>query len=175
MMASNYTENYGLCQWEATDSFVRTEFNQDNARIDAALKDLEDTKAEQAALSSLSATVSGKASQSSVNSLSTAVNQKCRMKAGTYTGSGSATGDSQTISMGFPVKAALVETTDGQRPYSSSRGITGGLILEGAPLGRNADYPLGKISGSSLVVYKQPESQGSLNSTNTTYYYVAFG
>ena len=109
-MASSYTENYGLCQWEATDSFVRTEFNQDNARIDAALKDLEDTKAEQAALSSLSATVSGKASQSSVNSLSTAVNQKCRMKAGTYTGSGSATGDSQTISMGFPVKAALVET-----------------------------------------------------------------
>ena len=69
-MASNYTGNYGLCQWEATDSFVRTEFNQDNARIDAALKDLEDTKAEQAALSSLSATVSGKASQSSVNSLS---------------------------------------------------------------------------------------------------------
>ena len=43
-MASNYTGNYGLCQWEATDSFVRTEFNQDNARIDAALKDLEDTK-----------------------------------------------------------------------------------------------------------------------------------
>ena len=36
-MASNYTENYGLCQWEAGDNFVRTEFNQDNARIDAAL------------------------------------------------------------------------------------------------------------------------------------------
>ena len=36
-MASNYTENYGLCQWEAMDSFVRTEFNQDNAKIDAAL------------------------------------------------------------------------------------------------------------------------------------------
>ena len=37
-MASNYTENYGLCQWEAKDSFVRTEFNQDNAKIDAAIK-----------------------------------------------------------------------------------------------------------------------------------------
>ena len=36
-MASNYTENYGLCQWEPGDNFVRTEFNQDNARIDAAL------------------------------------------------------------------------------------------------------------------------------------------
>ena len=36
-MASNYTTNYGLCQWEPGDSFVRTEFNADNARIDAAL------------------------------------------------------------------------------------------------------------------------------------------
>ena len=36
-MASSYTENYGLCQWEPGDNFVRTEFNQDNARIDAAL------------------------------------------------------------------------------------------------------------------------------------------
>ena len=44
-MASNYTENYGLCQWEATDSFVRTEFNQDNARIDAALGRVEDLAA----------------------------------------------------------------------------------------------------------------------------------
>ena len=39
-MASSYTENYGLCQWEPGDSFVRTEFNQDNARIDAALAGL---------------------------------------------------------------------------------------------------------------------------------------
>ncbi len=36
-MASNYTTNYGLCQWEAGDQFVRSEFNQDNAKIDAAL------------------------------------------------------------------------------------------------------------------------------------------
>ena len=36
-MASNYTTNYGLCQWEATDQFVRSEFNQDNQKIDAAL------------------------------------------------------------------------------------------------------------------------------------------
>lgn len=47
-MASNYTTNYGLCQWEAGDQFVRSEFNQDNARIDAALKSVADTAAEQA-------------------------------------------------------------------------------------------------------------------------------
>ena len=39
-MASNYTQNYGLCQWEATDQVLRTDFNQDNQKIDAAIKDL---------------------------------------------------------------------------------------------------------------------------------------
>lgn len=36
-MASNQTSNYGLSQWEATDQVQRTEFNADNAKIDAAL------------------------------------------------------------------------------------------------------------------------------------------
>ena len=37
-MASNHTTNYNLNQWEATDKVLRTEFNADNAKIDAALK-----------------------------------------------------------------------------------------------------------------------------------------
>ena len=36
-MASNYTSNYQLCQWEGTDKVLRTDFNGDNAKIDAAL------------------------------------------------------------------------------------------------------------------------------------------
>ena len=36
-MASSQTSNYGLSQWEATDQVQRTEFNVDNAKIDAAL------------------------------------------------------------------------------------------------------------------------------------------
>ena len=36
-MASGYTTNYSLCQWQPEDSFLREEFNQDNARIDAAI------------------------------------------------------------------------------------------------------------------------------------------
>jgi len=55
-MASKYTSNYGLCQWAETDKVLRTEFNADNAKIDAALK-------------SLSTTVNGKASTTSLNSL----------------------------------------------------------------------------------------------------------
>ena len=36
-MASNQTSNYGLSQWEATDQVQRAEFNEDNAKVDAAL------------------------------------------------------------------------------------------------------------------------------------------
>lgn len=41
-MASNYTEYYGFCQWEATDQVLRTEFNEGNAKVDEALKGLAD-------------------------------------------------------------------------------------------------------------------------------------
>lgn len=41
-MASNYTEQYGLCQWEATDQVLRTDFNEDNAKIEAALLAIQD-------------------------------------------------------------------------------------------------------------------------------------
>ena len=36
-MASNYTEHYRLCQWDAADQVLREEFNQDNKKIDGAL------------------------------------------------------------------------------------------------------------------------------------------
>ena len=47
-MASNYTEHYDLCQWEATDQVQRTDFNADNAKIDAALDALAGQVAEKA-------------------------------------------------------------------------------------------------------------------------------
>ena len=36
-MASNYTENYQLPIWAADDAFLRTEFNEANEKIDAAI------------------------------------------------------------------------------------------------------------------------------------------
>ena len=41
-MASKQTANYGLNQWEAGDQVLRTEFNADNAKIDAAIKQVEE-------------------------------------------------------------------------------------------------------------------------------------
>ena len=204
-MASNYTENYGLCQWEAGDSFVRTEFNQDNAKIDAALKDLEDTKAEQAALEGLSATVAGKAEQAALDSLSAAVGGnadqtaldslttavagkaeqaalenlsdtvelKCRMKTGTYTGNGTDYRDSQTIDVGFPIQAVLVENRAGNRSQAVNAATLGGLALKGTSLYN--DETLVSISGSSFTVYVGGQYKGNLNREGTTYLYVAWG
>lgn len=40
----NYTQNYKLNQWAALDKVQRTDFNADNAKIDAALGALSDGK-----------------------------------------------------------------------------------------------------------------------------------
>ena len=40
-MATNHTTNYQLNQWEAGDQVLRTEFNQDNQKIDTALAGLD--------------------------------------------------------------------------------------------------------------------------------------
>ena len=44
-MATNYTTNYQLNQWEPTDPVIRTDFNADNAKIEAALAQLQSEKA----------------------------------------------------------------------------------------------------------------------------------
>lgn len=49
-MASKQTEHYKLSQWEATDSVLRHDFNDDNGKIDAALHGLVESKAEKTAL-----------------------------------------------------------------------------------------------------------------------------
>ena len=82
-MASNHTTNYNLNQWEGTDKVLRTDFNEDNAKIDAALKTNADaiaaetaartaavsSKADAATVAALSQTVSGKADQADVDAL----------------------------------------------------------------------------------------------------------
>ena len=69
-MSTDHTTNYDLNQWEGTDKVLRTEFNADNAKIDAALKTNADAiAAEAAAREALAGTVSGKADQSDVDAL----------------------------------------------------------------------------------------------------------
>ena len=68
-MATNYTTNYQLNQWEPADQVLRTDFNADNAKLDTALKSLSDQvvqKADASTVSSLSQTVAAKAEQNAL-------------------------------------------------------------------------------------------------------------
>ena len=49
-MATNQTANYDLNQWLSTDQVLRTDFNADNAKLDAALGALNRSKADSAQL-----------------------------------------------------------------------------------------------------------------------------
>jgi len=105
-MASSYTSNYSLCQWAASDKVLRSEFNADNAKIDAALQ-------------AVNSRVDGKASTSALNSLKSTVNAlsqtvtgqggtlehkgNCQIAFSTYVGDGA---DTKTLT--FPRKPLAV-------------------------------------------------------------------
>ena len=83
-MATNQTTNYQLNQWEPADAVQRVEFNQDNAKMDAALKSLSDQviqKADQSALNTVISAVNQKADASTANALSQAVASKADQSA----------------------------------------------------------------------------------------------
>ena len=107
-MASNHTEHFSLNQWQADDQVKRTDFNEDNAKIDSALKDLaaaQAEKADQTALDALAAEVAKKAATAALDALSKKLAAMPCLVTGTYTGDGA---ESRLISLGFQPKALLV-------------------------------------------------------------------
>ena len=90
---ANYTEHYQLHQWEPTDDFLRTDFNTDFAKIDAALGE--------------------KAETEELVEVRNLAESKCRAVVGSYTGNGAAR---QTVNMGFRPKVVVVDDTSS---YSS--------------------------------------------------------
>ena len=87
-MSTNHTEHYQLCLWEEDDPVQRTDFNEDNEKIERALK----KKAEQSALDTLAGQVAKKAEQSALEALTgqvTALEQgRLRYKFDSYIGTG---------------------------------------------------------------------------------------
>ena len=62
------TTNYQLCQWDGEDRILRTDFNEDNAKIDAALKSHANS------IATINSTLPGKADAATVTSLSNKLN-----------------------------------------------------------------------------------------------------
>ncbi len=99
-MATNHTTNYQLNQWEATDQVLRTEFNEDNAKIDAALNGL-DTE------------MAGLKSQLEANDAAHAGFGNCQIYTDSYTGKGTngAAGANQ-LTFPKPPLLIVVSSTD---------------------------------------------------------------
>ena len=93
---ATYTENYQLHQWVPEDDFLRTDFNTDFQKIDAALAGLEAGKAAQSSLAAL---------QSGISSAQSTANGRARAILGSYTGNGAET---RSISVGASPKAVIL-------------------------------------------------------------------
>ena len=160
-MASNHTEHFSLNQWQADDQVKRTDFNEDNAKIDAALNDLSGGLAEKATTAALE-TVSKKLAA-----------MPC-LVTGTYTGDGT---DSRLISLGFQPKALLVMIEEGYsaRPYTDDH--YGGLALPGKPVCLQTSYGTNyilTIESKGFRVYYNRDRYILSNQKDTNYYYLAW-
>ena len=176
-MASNHTEHFSLNQWQADDQVKRTDFNEDNAKIDAALNDLSGglaEKADQTALDALAAEVAKKATTAALEALSKKLASMPCLVTGTYTGDGA---ESRLISLGFQPKALLVMREEGYsaRPYTDD--YYGGLALPGKPVclqtSYGTDYIL-TIESKGFRVYYNRDRYILSNQKDTNYYYLAW-
>ena len=155
-MASNHTTNYNLNQWEATDKVLRTEFNEDNAKIDAALK------ANAAAIDTLETQlVSGLAGTGN-----------CQIELKTYTGNGKY-GEYQPTRLTFSAVPALV-LIFGYRAICVHRGGSfSGTLSASTGSGTGVDNISFSWSGNTVSFYSNnPGAQ--LNADGQTYWAVAF-
>ena len=173
-MASNYTEHYDLCQWEATDQVQRTEFNADNAKVDAALAG----KADMEAVSSLQTAVAAKAEQAALSALTervAALEVLPQLATGTYTGNGAA---SRFISLGFTPKALLVFTSEGYPASPYVNYYFGGMAFPELPVevfDRVGDkVQVLEITEDGFRVFYDYDLDLYSNQKDTKYYYMAW-
>ena len=149
-MASNYTENYGLCQWEATDQVLREEFNQDNAKVDTALEALDNL-------------VTQHGEQLSAQEAAIAKLGNCTIYYTTYTGTGTTT-PKQT----FPGKPLVVMVAESQKGYSfiAWRGMQ--VVLPHHQQSGILELPL--TWGEDFLSWSHDSSaERGLNESGTTY------
>ena len=160
-MASNHTEHFSLNQWQADDQVKRADFNEDNAKIDAALD-------------ALAAEVAKKATTAALEALSKKLASMPCLVTGTYTGDGT---DSRLISLGFQPKALLVMIEEGYsaRPYTDD--YYGGLALPGKPVCLQTSYGTNyilTIESKGFRVYYNRDRYILSNQKDTNYYYLAW-
>ena len=158
-MSTNYTSHYNLCQWEPNDPVLRTDFNADNAKLDAALKSQSTQLAQ--ALKKSDAAYSP---------------QFQPVVVGTYTGN---TVPSQKITLNFRPRAVIAMLLTGEVHFTDAgdRLIRIAAALDGVP-GGNTGFPAVEIENDGFRVYLSIETGGKvqyqMNLPNRQYVYFAF-
>ena len=154
-MASNQTANYRLSQWEAEDAVRRVDFNADNAKIDAALKAVNqrlDGKADASVVDGLSQTVAGHTGTLSSHAGSISHLGNCQVYNGSYTGDGGAT---KSLSFpGYPVFVLIQDAGYGsqfllrgaERPLGDYNHVS--MSATWTPRGVSWTYPNADSSGA---------------------------
>ena len=168
----NRTTNYNLCQFEASDQVQRTDFNEDNAKIDAAIAAEADARQSgdgslSSRISSLSSTVSGKASQSALNTVKNQVAKlgNCQLHYATYKGN-----NTQTLTLSFPrlpYLTRLINLSDPVQTFTLVRGAGRGVSDNAV----RPSYASVTWSGNSFTA-ALPDTD--LNRLNCTYAVIAF-
>ena len=152
-MASHQTTNFQLCQWEADDEVLRTDFNSDNLKIENALSAIK--------------TVADKAYTT----------DSAPVVCGWYQGNNAV---QRKIEIGFTPKAVLLCSQTG---YMNSSSAYGGLAIQGHAQARhdNDDFaqwvegetPLAICDGGFYVGYNLDEGVRT-NLQGDNYLYLAF-
>ena len=162
-MSSQKTEHYESNQWLATDQVLRTDFNADNAKIDAALNTLAGQvsgKADGEAFQALSGTVAG-------HTAAIAQLGNCEIDLFTYTGNGQyGSGNPTYISFSRSPMFFLIIGGDcfafGSKSFNR-------LFLN---LSSNNASAVTTWSGNR-VAFTQGAASWQMNQSGTTYYVVA--
>ena len=133
---ASYTTNYQLHQWEASDSFLRTDFNTDFQKIDAAIKGVETAANTALAL---------KADKMELTQACGALDEaKCETLTGSYTGNGANT---RTIDLGCAPRAVFVGE------FLAVPGMTSNYLLSLTASGFQVRDSLGTSTNSSGETY----------------------
>lgn len=176
---ASYTQHYQLHQWEPSDDFLRTDFNDDFKKIDAAIHDSEEglrtdfdgeVSRLDAALSSAQQTLRNEFNGNLANvntQIQNLEGKKVEMAIGSYVGNEAAT---RIISLGFTPRAVLVEKLTGMRLSICE----GGLAVTNGPLMHNPNVAIPAIqivTGGFQVAFKLYTSE--TNNNNVIYRYMA--
>jgi len=183
LMATNHTPNYSLSQWEAGDQFSREDFNSDFAKIDSALKGLEDRKAAGSSVSSLASRVTaleaGIGKKADKTALASAEAAMVRIASGQYTGDGRyGSGNPRALdfssTLGRPPQFLVIRKrgSDGEG-LVLLHGMTSSMWHLGGTYGSGG---INTVSWSGNKVSWYAESSGSMfNTSGEVYLYFAIG